>query len=141
MVEDVRRRLRALVALIEKGQRAVMYTDFTDELGDAVETPMPRGSIDDFAQFRKKALAFMRDHDDHLAIHRLRRNQPITNADVAELERMLTEIGGTDGHLERAASEAGGLGLFVRSLVGIDRGDVDRLISVVHDLRRGAEAS
>jgi type I restriction enzyme R subunit len=121
MVEDVRRRLRPLVALISKGSREPLYTDFTDELGDGVEVPLPRGSVDDFAQFRKKALAFMRDHDDHVAVQRLRRNQPITETDLAELERLLGEVGGTDDHLERAAVEAGSLGLFVRSLVGMDR--------------------
>ncbi|HTN99791.1 MAG TPA: type I restriction-modification enzyme R subunit C-terminal domain-containing protein, partial [Microthrixaceae bacterium] len=121
MVEDVRRRLRPLVALISKGSREPLYTDFTDELGEAVEVPLARGSVDDFAQFRKKALAFMRGHEDHVAVQRLRRNQPVTDTDISELERLLGEVGATTEHLERAAVEAGGLGLFVRSLVGMDR--------------------
>ena len=121
MVEDARRRLRPLVALISKGSRDPLYTDFTDELGEAVEVDLPRGAVDDFAQFRKKALVFMRDHEDQLAVQRLRRNQPITETDIAELERLLGEVGGTADHLERASVEAGSLGLFVRSLVGMDR--------------------
>ena len=43
MVEDVRRRLRPLVALISKGSREPLYTDFTDELGEGIEVPLPRG--------------------------------------------------------------------------------------------------
>lgn len=121
MVEDVRRRLRPLVALISKGSREPLYTDFTDQLGEGIEVELGGGSVDDFARFRRKALAFMRDHEDHLAVQRLRRNQPITDTDVSELERMLTEVGGTAGTIERASTEAGSLGLFVRSLVGMDR--------------------
>ena len=136
MVEDVRRRLRPLVALISKGSREPLYTDFTDELGDGIEIPLPRGSVDDFAQFRKKALAFMRDHDDHVAVQRLRRNQPITDTDISELERLLGEVGGTADHLARAAVEAGGLGLFVRSLVGMDRSAAKDAFAEFLDERR-----
>ena len=121
MVEDVRRRLRALVALIERGRREPLYTDFTDELGVSAEVDLGPASVNDYVRFRKKALAFMREHEDHLAIQRLRRNQPITDSDVAELERMLSEVGGSAVDMERATIEAGSLGLFVRSLVGMDR--------------------
>ncbi|MCB1256750.1 MAG: DEAD/DEAH box helicase family protein [Microthrixaceae bacterium] len=122
MVEDVRRRLRALVVLIEKGKREPLYTDFTDELGEGVEIDLGAASVNDYAQFHKKALAFMRRHENHLAVQRLRRNQPITATDIDELTRMLIELGATDDNLERAATETGGgLGLFVRSLVGMDR--------------------
>jgi len=136
MIEDVRRRLRPLVALISKGSREPLYTDFTDELGDAVEVPLGRGAVDDFVQFRKKALAFMRDHEDHVAVQRLRRNQPITDTDISELQRLLGEVGATTEHLERAAVEAGSLGLFVRSLVGMDRSAAKDAFAEFLDERR-----
>jgi type I restriction enzyme R subunit len=49
-------------------------------------------------------------------------NRPLTTSDLTELERMLAESksGGPDD-IRRAADEANGLGLFVRSLVGMDR--------------------
>jgi type I restriction enzyme R subunit len=49
-------------------------------------------------------------------------NRALTADDLAELQRMFTEngVGGTED-LQRAAEEAQGLGLFVRSLVGLDR--------------------
>ena len=57
-----------------------------------------------------------------MAIHKLRMNKALTAADLAELERMLAEsgVGGTE-EIIRAKKEAHGLGLFVRSLVGLDR--------------------
>jgi type I restriction enzyme R subunit len=49
-------------------------------------------------------------------------NKPLTISDLAELERMLTESkSGAPDDVRRAADEANGLGLFVRSLVGMDR--------------------
>ena len=59
---------------------------------------------------------------DHVAIAKLRKNKPLTVTDLAELERMLVESGlGDSDELRRAAEECEGLGLFVRSLVGMDR--------------------
>ncbi|HOT81575.1 MAG TPA: type I restriction-modification enzyme R subunit C-terminal domain-containing protein, partial [Microthrixaceae bacterium] len=122
MIETTRRRLRPLVPLIEKRRRAPLYTNFSDDIGEGVEVDLGIGGTDDFAQFRSKATAFMREHNDHLAIQRLRRNQPITESDLTELARMLFEVrGGSEVNVQRASVETGGLGLFVRSLVGMDR--------------------
>ena len=50
-------------------------------------------------------------------------NKPLTASDLDELERMLAESGlGGPEEIRRAAEESQGLGLFVRSLVGLDRG-------------------
>lgn len=73
-------------------------------------------------RFRAKARAYLRDHEDHLALQRLRRNLPLTIGDLEALEEMLVESGaGTEEDIARAREEAHGLGLFVRSLVGLDR--------------------
>ncbi|WP_445289187.1 DEAD/DEAH box helicase family protein [Variovorax atrisoli] len=122
MLEKARRSLRALVKLLEKTRRRVVYTDFADELGELTEIdlPMVAGAVD-FERFRSKAKAFLRAHEDRLALHRLRRNLPLTDADLGELERMLHEAGGTDGDLARARDLHKSLAAFVRSLVGLDR--------------------
>lgn len=76
----------------------------------------------DYLRFRAKAQAFLRAHQDHVAVHRLRTNRPLTPADLLELERMLLESGvGAAADIDRAKKEPLGLGLFVRSLVGLDR--------------------
>ena len=123
MLENVRRRLRALVKLIEKQQRKPIYTDFEDELGNESVIELPAfASPDSFERFRAKARHFLKAHEDHLTIHKLRTNEPLTPTDLAELERMLIESGtGTAGDLQKAKTESSGLGLFVRSLVGLDR--------------------
>ena len=124
MLEGMRRRLRDLIKLIDKQSRKPIYTDFEDDMGLAAVVELPgfgRGSTD-YAKFRAKAQAFLRAHQNHVSIHKLRMNRALTAADLGELERMLAESGvGAAEEIQRAASEAQGLGLFVRSLVGLDR--------------------
>jgi type I restriction enzyme R subunit len=124
MLELVRRRLRDLVKLIEKEKRKIIYTDFEDVIGGETHVVLPGfGEGTDYAKFRAKAQAFLRAHQDHMAIHKLRMNKALTATDLAELERMLVESGvGAAADVSRAETEAQGLGLFVRSLVGMDRG-------------------
>ena len=123
MLEVVRRRLRDLVRLIDRRQRRIVYTDFEDVIGAEAGVALPGlGESADFAKFRAKAQAYLRAHQDHVAIHKLRMNKALTPTDLAELERMLAESGvGTAEDIERAKRESQGLGLFVRSLVGLDR--------------------
>jgi type I restriction enzyme R subunit len=123
MLERVRLRLRDLVKLIEKSKRRPIYTDFEDMIGGETSVALPGlGDSANYAKFRAKALAFLRAHQDHVAIQKLRRNKPLTTSDPAELERMLVASGvGAPEDVSRAKAESHGLGLFVRSLVGLDR--------------------
>ncbi|MCA1673629.1 MAG: restriction endonuclease subunit R, partial [Actinobacteria bacterium] len=51
-----------------------------------------------------------------------RRNRQITATDLDELERIFIETGiGTEAEINHAKTNSGGLGLFLRSLVGLDR--------------------
>ena len=123
MLEQTRKRLRALVKLIEKQRRKPIYTDFEDEMG--VETAVELSEFstaDGFEKFREKARAFLRQHQDQIAIHKLRLNEPLTALDLTDLERVLAESGvAKPEHLKRVKTENQGLGLFARSLIGLDR--------------------
>lgn len=123
MLEVMRRRLRGLVQLIDKRQRKPVYTDFEDLMGGEIDVELPGlAPGTDYAKFRAKARVFLREHLNHVAIEKLRKNRPLTATDLAELERMLAESGlGSPDDVRRAAEESQGLGLFVRSLVGMDR--------------------
>jgi type I restriction enzyme R subunit len=123
MLERVRTRLRALVKLIDKQKRKPIYTDFEDQMGGEAAVELPGfDAADSFERFRAKARAFLKAHEDHIAIHKLRLNKALTSSDLDELERMLTANGvGGAGDVRKAKEECHGLGLFVRSLVGLDR--------------------
>ena len=123
MLEVMRRRLRSLVQFIDKRQRKPVYTDFEDLMGGEIGIDLPGLTPGtDYAKFLAKARAFLRQHMDHVAIAKLRNNRALTVTDLTELERMLGESGlDSPDELRQAVEESQGLGLFVRSLVGMDR--------------------
>lgn len=123
-LERARRRLRDLMVFIDVKSRTPIYTDLEDEIGPGVIVPLggigpnPGGVT---PQFRAKAQAFLREHENDLVISKLRKAVPLTATDLVELERILIDNGiGDTEQVHQAAAEAGGLGLFIRSLVGLD---------------------
>ncbi len=132
MLENARKRLRALVKLIEKSKKKVVYTDFIDELGAGTTIALPEIANGlDMAKFKDKARQFLKAHEDHVALQRLRRGQALTPTDVGELERMLADAGGTPELIQKAAEDKLGLGVFIRSLVGMERDAVSQAFSEV----------
>jgi len=123
LIDRARRRLRLLAALIEKSNKNLVYTNFADELGEAVDIDvLGLASGADLEKFRRKALVFLDAHRDNPAVRKLHTNEPITAADLDELEVVLIDAGvATPDDIERAVAQAGHLGVFVRSLVGLDR--------------------
>lgn len=136
MLERLRRRLRALVKLIEREKRPIVYSDFEDRGGAGAEVAirgLPVGT--DMDAFRRKARVFLRPHESHIAVLKLKRAEPLTATDLSELERIFKESGTDDTSLGLIQSE-GGLARFVRSLVGLDREAAKRLFSEFEDGRR-----
>ena len=123
--ERVRLRLRDIVHLMDQTSGSILYTDFEDDLGAA--TPVALDLAAGYAGFKKKAHEFLSRHGDHVALRRLRSGRPLTKLDIDELERMLLEAGvGSDADIEIArqteSAQVGGFGVFLRSIVGLDRG-------------------
>ena len=85
LLEEMRLRLRGLARHAKRKKRDPLYTNFKDEvLGvreeEAVFMPRMTG-----LQYEKKVKDYLRNHLDHLVIHRLRRNQPLTATDLQGL--------------------------------------------------------
>lgn len=121
MLETVRRKLRPLVKLIPKGQKKIVYSNFQDEIGESSVIDLPQVTAGlNMAKFKEKARTFLKAHDSHISLQRLRRNQPLTPSDLGELEKMLVDAGGSPELIHEAKEKSHGLGLFIRSLVGLD---------------------
>jgi type I restriction enzyme R subunit len=61
-------------------------------------------------------------HQDQFAVQKIRRNRQITAVDLSELEKVFVEAGlDTTADIDHVKSTAGGLGLFLRSLTGLER--------------------
>ena len=130
LLELVRLRLRDLVQHIEKSRKAIVYSNFADEIGEGVEHELPQVGEADFARFKQKARHFLKAHEDHIVLHKLRQGKPLTATDISELEKMLLDAGvGEAGDIERARKTSHGFGRFVRSIVGLDRAAVSEAFS------------
>jgi type I restriction enzyme, R subunit len=124
MLEVVRRRLRDLVQHIERGSRKIVTTDFEDKIGEGAEVHLANLSAAvDRAQYKKKFQEFLQQHEDQLALKKVKYNEQLTKKDLEELERMLFESGGLGSREEFEAcyGSQDSLGLFIRGLVGLDR--------------------
>lgn len=122
MLELVRVRMRSLVRFIERSFRNPVYTDFEDLLGEGVEISLPRITPGtNIERFRSKAEAYLRRHLDNVALQRLRRNKQLTPDDLRALEGMLVDAGAEPIDIVWANERGGGLGVFIRGLVGLDR--------------------
>ena len=126
MLEDARKRLRGLVHLIEYTKKNVLYSDFTDEIGEVIEFVLPGtgGAVAsiEFDQFRKKAQHFLSQNLAEDVVTKVRSGEPLTADDIEELQRVLVAAGIGDAETFAEASErTGSFGLFIRSLVGLDR--------------------
>ena len=74
---------------------------------------------DDLKNYKAKAEFYVRQHQDEAVIAKLRGNIPLTEEDIAALERILWSEVGTKQEYE-AELGAKPLGEFVREIVGLD---------------------
>jgi type I restriction enzyme R subunit len=81
---------------------------------------------------------FLKAEENHIALEKLKRNIPITQSDINELERIFFESGnlGTKEEFESAYGKQEQLGIFIRSLVGLDRQEAKRAFNDFLDGQR-----
>jgi len=118
----MRIRLRELVSLVDASQQVVVYTDFADTgMAEDVDLRHVASGVDR-ARFKDKALAFLAAHANDTVLAKLRMGKQLTVQDLSSLEAIMIGSGLDADQLHQAADAESGLGLFVRSLVGLDRG-------------------
>ena len=115
--EHIRENLRYLMKYLPK--QSLRYdTDFDDQIlsMDWKESELEN---DDLKNYKAKAEYYVRQHQDNIAIHKLKNNIPLTETDVKTLEDILWSEVGTKKDYE---AEYGNkpLGEFVREIVGLD---------------------
>ncbi|MEM8643090.1 MAG: DEAD/DEAH box helicase family protein [Cyanobacteria bacterium P01_G01_bin.54] len=125
MIEDLRCNIRGLVKFVDRQQQRIVYTPFTDELLteiDWVDVPIQSTGFSPY-QYRKKVEAYIRAHEDHVAIAKLKRNLPLTEADLTSLETMLFDSPELESREQFETVFAKNLNLkrFIREIVGCDR--------------------
>ena len=116
--ETIREKLRGLLKYIPGSEVKPYDTHFSDELL-SVEWRESELENDDLENYKKKAEYYIRQHQDHLVIAKLKKNQPLTHVDVEALEEILWHEVGTKQDYEQEFGTKP-LGEFVREIVGLD---------------------
>lgn len=115
--EEIREKLRDLMKYIPKG--TIKYvTNFTDELL-SMEWKESELENDELKNYKAKAEYYIRQHQDNIAIAKLKTNRPLTSGDLASLEEILWREVGTKQDYEHEYGNKP-LGEFVREIVGLD---------------------
>jgi type I restriction enzyme R subunit len=117
--EMVREALRELIKFIEREKRKIYYTDIEDEILEWQENP-GEYSINNLENYRNKVNEYLREHQDHIAIHKLKNNKPLTQQDIKSLEKILWNEVGTKEDYTKEFGETP-LTVLVRQVVGLDQ--------------------
>ncbi|OZI07006.1 hypothetical protein BWI93_17010 [Siphonobacter sp. BAB-5385] len=130
-LEQIREEWRELMVLLGSEKQELVFTSFQDELMTDIEVKEFRGSYGNLESHYAKLRRIILENSDHLTIRKLHKGLPITQAELAELDRMLFEGAGFDSRTA-FEKELGNqpLGLFVRSIVGLDRSAAKEAFSV-----------
>jgi type I restriction enzyme, R subunit len=140
MLETMRRTMRGLVRLIPAKHRAIVYSDFEDELGGLTPTELKGLEVGtDRTKFERKVRTYLRSHNDNLIVQKLLRGRQITSSDLAELKSIFLDLGfGTEADIDLIADEHHGFGLFLRSITGLSR---ETAVRIFDEFQQGRNLS
>jgi len=99
-----------------------VITSFEDTLDmDGVREPDVMGAHIGLQSYRDRVESYVRNHNDHVVIQKLKRNKPITAMDLNTLETILFdgEIGTKEDYIKTYGDKP--LGEFIRGIVGLDK--------------------
>ena len=116
--EDIREKLRYLMRYIPKNR--IRYdTNFDDDILSVEWKESELDMYDDLKDYKAKAEYYIRQHQEEKVIQKLKTNQPLTNDDIENLEKILWNEVGTKQDYENEFGEKP-LGEFVREIIGLD---------------------
>lgn len=137
LLEFMRKKLRGITHLLDRGQKKTVYTNFQDKLIDPVEVEVIRAQVGmNQERFEQKMQEYLREHLNTVAVQKVLRGKQLTDEDFVVLADLVDASGiGGPANLE-LVREKGGLGMFVRSLVGLDRAEAQEAFAAFLDESR-----
>jgi type I restriction enzyme R subunit len=138
-LETIREGMRDLLKFIESEAKKIVYSNLADSVDLVVSDPPPIYSGIDLTQYRKRMDVLLEANRDHLTIAKLRRLVPLTELDLAELDRLL--FAGKEeerevfirlyGDKSRTEFEIENppVSLLIRSIVGLERPEVEKKLA------------
>lgn len=126
-LNDLRIALRELIKYLEVNRQASLYTHFEDEIDfEGIVVREPVANYINLQSYKDRVESYIRKNKNHLTIHKLSNNIPITKAELIELEKILftEDVAGTKQEFIKQFGERP-LGAFIRSITGIDQAKVN----------------
>lgn len=118
-MDKVREDLRELLKYLEKVNQKIYYTNFNDMI-ISEESNGSMYNVNDLKSYRKKVEFYLKEHQNDLAIYKLRNNKPLTEDDIKTLENVLFNELGSKSDYEKEYKETP-VKVLVRKILGMDR--------------------
>jgi type I restriction enzyme R subunit len=120
-LQKIQADLRDLMKLIEPDKKNPYETDIEDimTVADAKAVYLPSAPAD----YVTKVKSFIREHRSHIVIKKIHNNQPITAAELQQLEHLVFDgkERGTKEKFQQTTGSDTPMVLFIRSIIGLNR--------------------
>ena len=101
-MDVVREALRDLIQFLPKKTQRIVYTDFADQ-------------VIEYQENTPKVEFYLKEHQDNMAVRKLRNNQPLQKSDMQELEKILwQELGSKEDYTKEYGDTP--VGILVRKI-------------------------
>jgi len=126
-LDSAREALRDLIQYIEKKNQKLYFTDFTDEIL-TVNEGSSLYHTNDLKNYRKKVEFYLKEHQENIAVFKIRNNKKLSEGDLRELEKILWNELGSKADYKNEYGDTP-IGKLIRKIVGVDRAAVNEAFS------------
>lgn len=125
--DQAREALRELMQFLDSEIQSIYYTHFDDELVN-ISVGEPLGGGFGLKPYRERVKSYLHEHEDTLAVYKLRNNKQMTTTDLAVLEKILwQDLGSKEDYVKTYGEKP--VGMLVRELLGMDQQAVNEAFS------------
>ena len=128
-IEEIRVEIRELVQYLESAKQGIYYTNFKDSEMEVAEGPALTGYGNNKI-YKQRVESFIRENKTQIVISKINNNQPITEGELLQLEKILfdgDERGTKDDYVDEYGEQP--LGVFIRSIVGLSEAAAQSVFS------------
>ena len=121
--------MRELMQFLDTGKgQKIYYTHFDDEIQTVTESaPIVYGS-NSLKPYKERVKDYLKEHEDTLAVYKLRNNKQLTTNDLEMLEKILwEELGSKEDYTKDYGEKP--VGMLVREIVGMEHSAVNEAFS------------
>lgn len=121
-LEDVRETLRELMQFLDAVDQPIVETHFQDYLDLSKIEEKNIVQEPSLVPYKERVERYLKSHKDHLVISKIKTNQPITEAELAQLQEIFfnaDEVGSKEEFEKEGKGKT--LSLFIRELVGLEK--------------------